>query len=158
MAAIIASLTTYAAPLVGSAAGSLVLAWIIGRFSGSAMFLAIETKLSLAAGKAGDIVSDFGKAKLGATIANPIEDVAAALIGRPIAQFFARLRADNPVKLEKELDYLETVGSKTRAAGIAKKLHDATDAGIAFRGAFGDAHQRLNRFTSESSNSKLKEG
>jgi hypothetical protein len=121
-------------------------AWCLGQFSGSGLFKSIETRLSMVAGKAGQAVSDFGKAKLGAAIANPLEDVAAALIGRPIAQFFVKLRADNPVKLGKELEYLGTVGSQTRAKGIAEKLEalgaapkpiqDATDAGIAFRTAF----------------------
>ncbi len=118
----IAIITTYLTATLGTAAAATVLMWVIGLFTGAAWYQTLRGKYGRQMYRIGQGWSRFSNSKIGAPLVERIEDAAADWVGLGVEQLFAGARADNLVKLEKQLDRMQDVGSATRAKAIADKI------------------------------------
>lgn len=156
MTAITAFLAAWGIELVGGAVGAVAIGWILGKGVSLPVAKSLFDKLARMAGRAGLLVDAFGKRKLGAAISNPLEDLLYQLVGRPCEEFWAKLRQDNPAKLEKYKAGLEAVESKTRLKAITDKIEEMAKHPAPMQTAEDAAMlHRMNQFTTESAKRKL---
>ncbi|MEO7778501.1 MAG: hypothetical protein ABIY63_13295 [Fibrobacteria bacterium] len=125
--------------------------WIFSMCGKSAWYWKLRESVGRAAEAAGAALSALGTSRL-KFLWNPTELVLCDFLFFAIEQFAVGLRKDNPEKMERQLDRLESVGSQTRADAMAVKIaalgkapqvmETADDAAIAFQATF-DANQSI---------------
>ncbi len=95
--------------------------WIFSLFGKSVWYGKLREAIGRAAEAAGAALSALGSSKL-KFLWNPTEQVLCDFLFFAVEQFAVGLRKDNPEKMERHLERLESVGSQSRADAIAAKL------------------------------------
>lgn len=108
--------------------GLMVLGWCLGKASGTGPYKAARNWFWNRCGDVGTGISKLATSRFGHAVVDPLEDAAYDFFVGGLENLFAKLRADNLKKLDKQLDRLQGVGSETRAKAIAGKMMDALTA------------------------------
>lgn len=101
--------------------------YVLSLFGNSVWYGKIREAIGRGAEAAGAALSALGGSKLG-FLWNPTEKVLCDFLFFAVEQFAVGLRKDNPEKMERQLERLESVGSQSRAEAVAKQLAEAVAA------------------------------
>ncbi len=105
-----------------SITSAVVIAYIIGLFSNSSIYLSIRKVIGRISFKAGDMVSGFATSKVGKVVWNPLESVLVDFGLFAIERFAAGLRNDNIEKIQEQVERLKDVGSVFQLEVMEGKL------------------------------------